>query len=125
MDVVYVEAPFAERWVEGGEAAASYDELFGRITECSFDERESVSFLAKLRKELRAVPDFEYRKSSYSNDDAAECVEIATNIPATIAIRDSKTPLRPPSASAPPPGRRSEPPSQRTEFANPPRRPSL
>jgi len=52
MDVVYVEAPFAERWVEGGEAAASYDELFGRITECSFDERESVSFLDKLRKEL-------------------------------------------------------------------------
>lgn len=52
MDVVYVEAPFAERWVEGGEAAASYDELFGRITECSLDERESVSFLDKLRKEL-------------------------------------------------------------------------
>ncbi|MEU6230040.1 helix-turn-helix transcriptional regulator [Streptomyces sp. NPDC047042] len=52
MDVVYVEAPFVERWVEGGEAAASYDELFGRITECSFDEQESVSFLANLRKEL-------------------------------------------------------------------------
>jgi hypothetical protein len=37
------------------------------------------------------VSDFEYRKSSYS-DQAAECVEIATNIPTAIAIRDSKNP---------------------------------
>lgn len=41
------------------------------------------------------MPDFKYRKSSYS-DQAAECVEIATNIPTTIAIRDSKTPTHPP-----------------------------
>ncbi|MEU6230041.1 DUF397 domain-containing protein [Streptomyces sp. NPDC047042] len=41
------------------------------------------------------MPDFEYRKSSYSND-AAECVEIATNIPATVAIRDSKAPTNRP-----------------------------
>ena len=40
------------------------------------------------------MPEFEYRKSSYS-DDAAECVEIATNIPTTIAIRDSKHPTGP------------------------------
>ncbi|MFJ8935944.1 DUF397 domain-containing protein [Streptomyces sp. NPDC102365] len=32
---------------------------------------------------------FQYRKSTYS-DSLAECVEIATNIPTTIAIRDSK-----------------------------------
>lgn len=37
------------------------------------------------------MPDFAYRKSSYS-DDKEECVEVATNIPATIAIRDSKAP---------------------------------
>ncbi|MGW0834345.1 DUF397 domain-containing protein [Streptomyces prunicolor] len=37
---------------------------------------------------------FEYRKSSYS-DQAAECVEIATNIPTTIAVRDSKNPTGP------------------------------
>ncbi|WP_327404269.1 DUF397 domain-containing protein [Streptomyces sp. NBC_01288] len=37
---------------------------------------------------------FEYRKSSYS-DQAAECVEIATNIPTTIAVRDSKNPNGP------------------------------
>ncbi|WP_405859259.1 DUF397 domain-containing protein [Streptomyces sp. NBC_01515] len=37
---------------------------------------------------------FEYRKSSYS-DQTAECVEIATNIPATIAVRDSKNPNGP------------------------------
>ncbi|MDF3141832.1 MULTISPECIES: DUF397 domain-containing protein [unclassified Streptomyces] len=35
------------------------------------------------------MTEFKYRKSSYS-DDAAECVEVATNIPTTIAIRDSK-----------------------------------
>ncbi len=52
MDVVYVEAPFAQRWVEGGEAAAAYDELFEKIAERSLSERESVSFLHKLRKEL-------------------------------------------------------------------------
>ncbi|WP_425247533.1 DUF397 domain-containing protein [Streptomyces sp. NEAU-NA10] len=40
------------------------------------------------------MPDFEYRKSSYS-DDVAECVEIATNVPTTVAIRDSKNPAGP------------------------------
>jgi len=40
------------------------------------------------------VPEFEYRKSSYS-DQAAECVEVATNIPTTTAIRDSKNPTGP------------------------------
>jgi hypothetical protein len=52
MDVVYVEAPFVERWVEGGEFAAAYDELFETITERSLSERESVSFLHELRKRL-------------------------------------------------------------------------
>jgi hypothetical protein len=37
---------------------------------------------------------FQYRKSSYS-DDAGECVEVATNTPTTIAIRDSKHPTGP------------------------------
>jgi hypothetical protein len=40
------------------------------------------------------VPKFEYHKSSYS-DQAAECVEVATNIRATVAIRDSKRPAGP------------------------------
>ncbi|MEU9246460.1 DUF397 domain-containing protein [Streptomyces sp. NPDC048385] len=40
------------------------------------------------------MPEPEYRKSSYS-DQAAECVEIATNIPMTVAIRDSKHPTKP------------------------------
>lgn len=40
------------------------------------------------------MPTFEYRKSSYSNDKA-ECVEIATNIPTTVSIRDSKNPNGP------------------------------
>jgi transcriptional regulator with XRE-family HTH domain len=52
MDVVYVEAPFVERWVEGGEFAAAYAELFETITERSLSERESISFLHELRKRL-------------------------------------------------------------------------
>ncbi|MFF1299890.1 MULTISPECIES: DUF397 domain-containing protein [unclassified Streptomyces] len=40
------------------------------------------------------MPEFEYRKSSYS-DPEAECVEIATNIATAIAIRDSKNPTGP------------------------------
>ncbi|WP_342669523.1 DUF397 domain-containing protein [Streptomyces yerevanensis] len=40
------------------------------------------------------VPEFHYCKSTYS-DPEAECVEVATNIPATIAIRDSKNPTGP------------------------------
>ncbi|WP_405993477.1 DUF397 domain-containing protein [Streptomyces sp. NBC_00986] len=40
------------------------------------------------------MPTFEYRKSSHSNEKA-ECVEVATNIPTTIAIRDSKNPNGP------------------------------
>lgn len=40
------------------------------------------------------MPDFQYRKSSYS-DQVAECVEVATNVPTTVAIRDSKRPTGP------------------------------
>ncbi|MEU2787429.1 DUF397 domain-containing protein [Streptomyces sp. NPDC007100] len=35
------------------------------------------------------MPEFSYRKSSYSNPEH-ECVEVATNHLPTIAIRDSK-----------------------------------
>ncbi len=52
MDVVYLEAPFIQRWVEGGETAADYAELFESIAARSLDERESVSFLQQLRKRL-------------------------------------------------------------------------
>ncbi|RST08310.1 DUF397 domain-containing protein [Streptomyces sp. WAC07149] len=34
---------------------------------------------------------FEFVKSSYSDDQAnSECVEVATNVPGTVAVRDSK-----------------------------------
>ncbi|MEU1669372.1 DUF397 domain-containing protein [Streptomyces sparsogenes] len=36
----------------------------------------------------------EFRKSSYSSPDR-ECVEVATNHPDTVAIRDSKRPAGP------------------------------
>ncbi|MFD4560151.1 DUF397 domain-containing protein [Streptomyces sp. NPDC058469] len=35
--------------------------------------------------------DFDFVKSSYSSG-SGECLEVAQNIPGTIAIRDSKTP---------------------------------
>jgi len=37
------------------------------------------------------VPEFNFVKSSYSSS-GGECVEVARNIPHTIAIRDSKDP---------------------------------
>ncbi|MGW8376268.1 DUF397 domain-containing protein [Streptomyces sp. ODS28] len=37
---------------------------------------------------------FAYRKSSYSTPDH-ECVEVALNVPGTVAVRDSKEPERP------------------------------
>lgn len=40
------------------------------------------------------MPAFEYRKSSYSDFDN-ECLEIATNVPIAVAIRDSKNPAGP------------------------------
>jgi hypothetical protein len=37
------------------------------------------------------VTEFEFVKSSYSGGDAGQqCVEVARNIPGTVAVRDSK-----------------------------------
>ncbi|MCQ8829585.1 DUF397 domain-containing protein [Streptomyces malaysiensis] len=33
-----------------------------------------------------------WRKSSYSNGDGGECVEVADNLPGVIPVRDSKNP---------------------------------
>ncbi|AUA10216.1 DUF397 domain-containing protein [Streptomyces sp. SID8382] len=33
-----------------------------------------------------------WRKSSYSNGDGGECVEVADNLPGLVAVRDSKNP---------------------------------
>ncbi|MEV5593337.1 DUF397 domain-containing protein [Streptomyces sp. NPDC052496] len=39
------------------------------------------------------MPDFAFTKSSYSGGNAGqECVEVATNVPAVVAVRDSKNP---------------------------------
>ncbi|MFH8404827.1 DUF397 domain-containing protein [Streptomyces sp. NPDC018019] len=40
------------------------------------------------------MPEFSYRKSSYSDPDH-ECVEVASNLRHTVAIRDSKRPTGP------------------------------
>lgn len=42
------------------------------------------------------MTEFKFAKSSYSGGDAGqECVEVARNIPTTVAVRDSKTPHGP------------------------------
>ncbi|MER6114568.1 DUF397 domain-containing protein [Streptomyces sp. NPDC001743] len=40
------------------------------------------------------MPHFEFVKSSYSSGNG-ECVEVARNIPGTVAVRDSKSPAGP------------------------------
>ncbi len=34
----------------------------------------------------------DWRTSSYSNTDGGECVEVASNLPALVPVRDSKNP---------------------------------
>lgn len=34
----------------------------------------------------------QWRKSSYSGDNGGNCVEVARNLPAIVAVRDSKDP---------------------------------
>ncbi|MFI2188417.1 MULTISPECIES: DUF397 domain-containing protein [Streptomyces] len=36
-----------------------------------------------------------WRKSSYSNSNGGECIEIADNLPALVPVRDSKNPQGP------------------------------
>lgn len=36
-----------------------------------------------------------WRKSSYSNGDGADCVEVADGLPGLVPVRDSKTPQGP------------------------------
>ncbi|MFJ3666372.1 DUF397 domain-containing protein [Streptomyces sp. NPDC090106] len=42
--------------------------------------------------DLRSV---RWRKSSYSNGDNGECVEVAHGLPGVVPVRDSKTPSGP------------------------------
>ncbi|MER5529688.1 DUF397 domain-containing protein [Streptomyces sp. NPDC002677] len=35
-----------------------------------------------------------WRKSSYSNSDGGQCLEVAANIPSLVPVRDSKDPSR-------------------------------
>ncbi|MFD7662450.1 DUF397 domain-containing protein [Streptomyces sp. NPDC059788] len=38
------------------------------------------------------MSEFQFAKSSYSSPGGGECVEVATNVPAVVAVRDSKNP---------------------------------
>jgi hypothetical protein len=43
----------------------------------------------------------EWRKSSYSTTNGGACVEVASNLPGIVAMRDSKNPVGPALAFAP------------------------
>ncbi len=42
-----------------------------------------------------SLADAIWRKSSYSGGSGGDCVEIATNLPGIVAVRDSKNPAGP------------------------------
>ncbi|MFF2185274.1 DUF397 domain-containing protein, partial [Streptomyces sp. NPDC058155] len=47
---------------------------------------------------MRTRPDLstaQWRKSSYSNSDGGDCIEIAPGHPGIVPVRDSKTPTGP------------------------------
>ncbi len=52
MDVVYMEVPFTQLWIEGGEGAAKHSELFEAIARRSLDESHSLAFIRDLVKDL-------------------------------------------------------------------------
>ncbi|GHF51839.1 hypothetical protein GCM10018790_32190 [Kitasatospora xanthocidica] len=53
-----------------------------------------------------------WRKSSYSGDNAGECIEVALgSLPGAVPVRDSKDPHGRSSSSPPPPGTPSSTPS--------------
>ena len=39
---------------------------------------------------MERVDDLHWRKSSYSGNGGASCVEVASNLPGMVAVRDSK-----------------------------------
>ncbi|MBG7701150.1 DUF397 domain-containing protein [Streptomyces sp. MC1] len=45
---------------------------------------------------MRAIDlsNVKWRKSSYSNSDGGNCVEVADNVPSAVPVRDSKAPAR-------------------------------
>ncbi|MFG2832852.1 DUF397 domain-containing protein [Streptomyces sp. NPDC048434] len=48
---------------------------------------------------MKTIPDASaltgWRKSSYSNGEGAECIEVADGMPGTVPVRDSKNPTGP------------------------------
>lgn len=61
----------------------------------------------------------QWRKSSYSNQDGGACLEVADEpAAALVPVRDSKNPSAPSSPSAPPAGPRSSAPLRRAPSAS-------
>ncbi|KOU07406.1 DNA-binding protein [Streptomyces sp. NRRL F-5755] len=53
MDVVYVEVPLTQLWIEGGEGAAKYRGLYEKIAQRALSETDSRSLIAKIAEELQ------------------------------------------------------------------------
>jgi hypothetical protein len=60
-----------------------------------------------------------WRKSGRSNGSGGNCVEVASNVPGVVAVRDSKDPHGPRLVSPRPRGRHS-PPGSATATSTPP-----
>ncbi|MFD7661531.1 helix-turn-helix domain-containing protein [Streptomyces sp. NPDC059788] len=52
MDVVYIEIPRTQVWIEGGDEATEHDEMFERIAGEALDEPASRTFIRSLSKDL-------------------------------------------------------------------------
>ncbi|KWT62116.1 DNA-binding protein [Streptomyces albus subsp. albus] len=52
MDVVYIEIPRTQAWIEGGREAAEHDAMFEKITAHALRECESRTFITSLCKDL-------------------------------------------------------------------------
>ncbi len=48
-----------------------------------------------MTEPLRAAEFASWRKSSYSNEEGANCVEVADGLPGVVPVRDSKDPAGP------------------------------
>jgi Domain of unknown function (DUF5753)/Helix-turn-helix domain len=52
MDVVYLEVPFTQLWVEGGKDALRHNELFETLARRALGESESITFIKTLAEDL-------------------------------------------------------------------------
>ncbi|WP_324604299.1 DUF397 domain-containing protein [Streptomyces sp. NRRL F-5126] len=85
--VAYVESSHSGELVETQETVAEYVLAFGHLR-----AQATLTVTAVSRREASAA---RWRKSSYSNTQGGDCVEVAEHIPDVVPVRDSKNPAGP------------------------------